>query len=93
MLIWIGLYIIFMNKLLLVVAALLLTASCIHEIKMEHRERTPTEAAMFLDYMNRGPLTQKTIDILSNLFPHKHTNLYSYPEVKIHNYLDAQYYG
>ena len=44
--------------------------------------------------MNRGPLIQELMDTLYNLFPNRPLpNLYSYPEVKINNYLDAQYYG
>lgn len=46
-----------MSKLLVALAILLATASCIHEIKMTHRQRSPLEAKMFLDYLNRGPLT------------------------------------
>lgn len=50
-----------MNKLLIVFAILLVSASCIHEVKMTHRQRNSLEARMFIDYMNRGPLTQKTM--------------------------------
>ena len=83
-----------MNKLLIVLAILLVSASAIHEVKINHRQRNPVETMMFIDYLNRGPLTQKTMDILSNLFPNGETpNIYSYPEIKIYNYLDAQYYG
>ena len=49
---------------------------------------------MFIQYMNRGPLIQEMMDTLSSLFPNRELpNLYSYPQVKIINYLDAQYYG
>lgn len=49
---------------------------------------------MFIEYMNRGPLIDGVMKTLASLFPHKKLpNLYSYPEVKIYNYLDAQYYG
>lgn len=83
-----------MVKNLILVAILLVACSSIHEIKMNHRVRTPTEAKMFIDYMNRGPLVQGTLNILKNMFPmSQQPSLYSYPEVKIHNYLDAQYYG
>lgn len=83
-----------MKKLLLCLAVLLLTATCIQEIQMTHRHRTPFEAKMFIQYMNRGPLIQGLMDTLSNLFPNRELpNLYSYPQVKILNYLDAQYYG
>lgn len=44
--------------------------------------------------MNRGPLASKVNNILSKIFPNIMTpNIYSYPEVKVINYLDAQYYG
>jgi hypothetical protein len=44
--------------------------------------------------MNRSPAIQKAQSILGLLFPKQHsTNLYAYPEVKITNYLDSQYYG
>jgi len=37
---------------------------------------------------------QKLQKVLSALMPHKYSaDMYSYPEVKIYNYLDAQYYG
>lgn len=49
---------------------------------------------MFIAYMNNGPLIHNVMETLKSLFPHKALpNLYSYPEVKIYNYLDAQYYG
>lgn len=61
---------------------------------MQHRQRTPTEARMLIDYMNRGPLVSGVLNIMASMFPHHDTpNIYSYPEVKIYNYLDAQYYG
>ncbi|CAM6001098.1 unnamed protein product [Sphagnum balticum] len=44
--------------------------------------------------MTRGPLVQKVNKLLSKIFPSPMTpNIYAYPEVKIINYLDAQYYG
>lgn len=83
-----------MKKFVVLATILLATCLCVHEIKMNHRERTPLEAKMFIDYMNRGPLVQGTLKVLENLYPvGKVPNLYSYPEVKIINYLDAQYYG
>lgn len=42
-----------MIKLLSVVALVLAVCYCIQEIKMTHRIRTPTEAKLFIDYMNR----------------------------------------
>ena len=83
-----------MSKILIALTLLVVCTSCISEIKMAHRHRTPAEARMFIDYMNRGPLTEGVFKIMSSLFPGAHSNnLYSYPEVKILNYLDAQYYG
>lgn len=39
-------------------------------------------------------MTQKVHRFLSKIFPSELTpNIYAYPEVKIINYLDAQYYG
>jgi hypothetical protein len=44
--------------------------------------------------MNRGPLLAKVNALLNKIFPSEMTpNIYAYPEVKIINYLDAQYYG
>jgi len=44
--------------------------------------------------MTRGPLLSKVNTLLSKIFPSEMTpNIYAYPEVKIINYLDAQYYG
>lgn len=85
-----------MNKtaLFLAVALFLVLAASVQEIKMEHRKRTPREAKVFLDYMSRGAMTQKVHKLLSKIFPSELTpNIYAYPEVKIINYLDAQYYG
>ena len=49
---------------------------------------------MFINYMNRAPIMQKVIKVLSLMFPSDLIpNIYAYPEVKITNYLDAQYYG
>ena len=83
-----------MIKTLTVLALVLVACMSIQEIKMTHRVRDPTETKMFIDYMNRGPLVQGAMKIIQNLFPtSKNHNIYAYPEVKIHNYLDAQYYG
>ncbi len=82
-----------MTKTLAILVLLVVAASSVEEIKMTHKVRTPMEARMFIDYMNRGPMVQGAMKIISNLFPVKQSALYSYPEVKIHNYLDAQYYG
>jgi len=44
--------------------------------------------------MSRGPIAQRINKILAKIFPSEMTpNIYAYPEVKILNYLDAQYYG
>lgn len=83
-----------MIKTVIVLALLAVSCLNVQEIKMTHRVRTPTEAKMFIDYMNRGPLVQGVVNIIKHIFPmDKEPQLYSYPEVKIHNYLDAQYYG
>ena len=83
-----------MSKIILVLALLLVASSCIETMKLSHRQRTPLENKMFIDYMNRGPLIQGVLNIVANLFPmNEQPNLYSYPEVKIYNYLDTQYYG
>lgn len=61
---------------------------------MKHHKRTPREAKIFIEYMNRSPALEKVTKILASLFPSDLTpNIYAYPEVKIINYLDAQYYG
>lgn len=83
-----------MRKLVLILALLVVFGASITEIRMNHRVRNPLEARMFIDYMNRGPLVQGVLKVMANMFPYQQTpNLYSYPEVKIYNYLDAQYYG
>jgi len=61
---------------------------------MEHRKRTPHETKMLLTYLKRGDFAEKINRILAKIFPSELTpNIYAYPEVKILNYLDAQYYG
>ena len=61
---------------------------------MTHRKRSPQEAAMFVHYMNRSPLMERVQAVMSRMFPSRLVpNIYAYPEVKITNYLDAQYYG
>ena len=79
---------------LLALACLLAIACALTEISMEHRKRSPREVKMFLNYMNRGDYAEKINQILAKIFPSELTpNIYAYPEVKILNYLDAQYYG
>jgi cathepsin D len=83
-----------MRNFLLIVACLLVFTMSIQEIKMTHKVRNSYESKMFIAYMNHGPLIEQTMKTLKSLFPHKELpNIYSYPEVKINNYLDAQYYG
>lgn len=83
-----------MRKLFCLLALLVVMTVSIHEIKMNHRARNDYESKMFLAYMNKSPLIDSVMKTLKSLFPHKELpNLYSYPEVKILNYLDAQYYG
>lgn len=60
-----------MTKTLAVLVLLLVAVSSIEEIKMTHKVRTPLEARMFIDYMNRGPMVQNVMKIMSNLFPTK----------------------
>lgn len=61
---------------------------------MRHRKRSPREAKILIEYMNRSPAMEKINVLLTKLFPsHLTPNIYAYPEVKIINYLDAQYYG
>ena len=83
-----------MSRAFILLAILLVGATAIHKMELNHRERTHLEGKMLLDYLNRGPLVQGVINIISHLYPDLETpNLYSYPEVKIYNYLDTQYYG
>lgn len=79
---------------ILVLGLLLAVASAVHEVPMKHHKRTPREAKMLLEYMNRGPFATKINELLSKIFPSELVpNIYAYPEIKIINYLDAQYYG
>ena len=84
-----------MNKVaLFVVLALVASALAIHEIPMKHKIRSPRETKRLIEYMSRGPLALRINKILAKIFPSEMTpNIYAYPEVKILNYLDAQYYG
>ena len=82
-----------MSRILVAIAILLVTVSCVNEIPMVHRERTPREAKMFIAYMNRDPIIENVMKVIGSLFPGKTPNIYAYPEVKITNYMDAQYYG
>ncbi len=44
--------------------------------------------------MSKGSMMTKVNRLISKIFPSELTpNIYAYPEVKILNYLDAQYYG
>lgn len=85
-----------MKGLAILVALFLCLSSVasIHELPMQHRKRSPSEAKRFIEYMNRGPLMTRVNKLLAKVFPSSLTpNIYAYPEVKILNYLDAQYYG
>lgn len=69
-----------MAKLIILAAILLIACSCVEEIKMKHRIRSPMETKMFIDYMNRGPLVEGVVKVLQNLYPlNKVPNMYSYP--------------
>lgn len=79
---------------LLALLALLALVSAVQEIPMRHRTRTPREAKLFVEYMNKSPAMMNVQRVLARLFPSANApNIYAYPEVKIINYLDAQYYG
>lgn len=83
-----------MKRIIIALAILMVAVSCLHELSMTHRQRTPKEAKMFIAYMNRDPVIEKIAKVLGQLFPYESVpNMYSYPEEKIYNYLDAQYYG
>lgn len=44
--------------------------------------------------MRRDTLLEKAEKVLSLIFPGRYSSgMYSYPEVKIYNYLDTEYYG
>lgn len=60
-----------MTKTLAILVLLFVAASSIQEIKMTHKVRSPLEARMFIDYMNRGPMVQNVMNVMSNLFPIK----------------------
>jgi hypothetical protein len=78
----------------LVALALVVAVLSIQEIQLEHRERTPLESQRLLNYMRRTPEFEMVHKVLGLLVPHVYSaDIYSYPEVKIYNYMDAQYYG
>jgi len=61
---------------------------------MRHKPKTAIESKRFLQYLRHSTLLEKAEKILSQIFPGKFSaGLYSYPEVKIFNYLDTEYYG
>ena len=81
-------------KHILLALLLVATVHCLYEIPMKHKERSPRDAKMFLAYMNRDPIIEKVTKLIHSMFPEERKpDLYSYPEEKIYNYLDAQYYG
>jgi hypothetical protein len=83
-----------MRNILLVLCLLLVAVSSIQEINIKLKERTPFQAKMFLAYMSNDPIIEKMAKIMGKLFGEdKVPSLYSYPEQKIFNYLDTQYYG
>jgi hypothetical protein len=84
-----------MNKSFLVVLALLvMLAAAVHEIPMKHRVRSPLESKRLSDYVQRGGYLERVHKLLAKIFPSEMIpNIYAYPEVKIINFLDAQYYG
>ena len=49
---------------------------------------------MFLAWMNQDPIIENVAKVMSTLFNKGKTiDMYAYPEVKIYNYMDTQYYG
>ena len=79
---------------ILVLGLLLAVASAVHEVPMKHHKRTPRESKVLIEYMSRGPYAMRINEMLNKIFPSEMVpNIYAYPEVKIINYLDAQYYG
>jgi hypothetical protein len=83
-----------MRNILLVLCVLLVAVSSIQELNIKHRERTPLQSKMFVAYMNRDPIIETMAKVMGKLFGEdKVPSLYSYPEEKIFNYLDTQYYG
>lgn len=79
---------------LLILTLLLITIFAAQEIQLQHRKRTDREVRMLREYLNRSGPFEKIHKVLSILMPHKYkADIYSYPEVKIYNYMDAQYYG
>jgi len=85
------------NHTMTKIALLLLFLVCVFsitEIPMRHHKRSPQESKLLIEYLNRGPYMEHINKIISVVFPSNLTpNIYAYPEVKILNYLDAQYYG
>lgn len=82
------------TSVLLAFILLIALVASVQEIPIQHRKRTPRESKILIDYVNRGPIAQRVNQLLSKIFPSALTpNIYAYPEVKIINYLDAQYYG
>lgn len=83
-----------MNKFVLL-AIILSVALAVQEIAIKHKQKTPAEAKRFLRYLRRDTYLRQAEEILSSIFPGKFLTegMYSYPEVKIFNYLDTEYYG
>lgn len=83
-----------MKNILIVFCVLLVAVSSLHEINIKHRERTPLQTKMFIAYMNQDPILENMAKVMGTLFgAEKIPELYTYPEEKIFNYLDTQYYG
>lgn len=71
-----------MNKvaILLVLTLAITMTFALQEIPMKHKKRSDRESRRLLDYVNRGPMTQRIYDILTKIFPSELTpNLYAYP--------------
>lgn len=82
-----------MNKFVLL-TLVLVAVLAIHEIPVKHKPRSLLESKRLLQYLRRSTYLEQADKILSQIFPGRFASgLYSYPEVKIYNYLDTEYYG
>lgn len=82
-----------MNKLVLL-TLVLVAAFAIHEIPVRHKPRTALENKRLLMYLRHETVLEQADRILAQIFPGRfQSNMYSYPEAKIYNYLDTEYYG
>jgi cathepsin D len=79
---------------LILLTLVLAISLAIHEIPVKHKPRTAVENRRLLQYLRHSTVFEQADLILSHIFPGRFpSNMYSYPEVKIYNYLDTEYYG